>query len=156
MWSVEWMTYRGQPEADKLIAARLDLAGATLANVPALAAEAKELVAAATDRTRRTRRVVRLGNALLGAPLGRREPVDCCTSVVRVAARRGHDQLARKETADDDPRSVISVIDLSQATHRKSLQNLAWGAGCNFAAVPLAAGVQAPIGFLLPCRSERS
>lgn len=52
--------------------------------------------------------------------------------------------------ASDDPRSVISVIDLSKATYRKSLQNLAWGAGYNLAAVPLAAGVLAPIGFLLP------
>jgi P-type Cu2+ transporter len=52
--------------------------------------------------------------------------------------------------ASDDPRSVISVIDLSQATYRKSVQNLAWGAGYNLAAVPLAAGVLAPIGFLLP------
>ena len=52
--------------------------------------------------------------------------------------------------ASDDPRSVISLIDLSKATYRKSLQNLAWGAGYNLAAVPLAAGVLAPIGFLLP------
>lgn len=52
--------------------------------------------------------------------------------------------------ASDDPRSVISVIDLSRATYRKSVQNLAWGAGYNLAAVPLAAGVLAPIGFLLP------
>jgi P-type Cu2+ transporter len=52
--------------------------------------------------------------------------------------------------ASDDPRSVISVIDLSLATYRKSVQNLAWGAGYNLAAVPLAAGVLAPIGFLLP------
>lgn len=52
--------------------------------------------------------------------------------------------------ASDDPRSVISVIDLSKATYRKSLQNLAWGAGYNLAAVPLAAGVLAPLGFLLP------
>ena len=52
--------------------------------------------------------------------------------------------------ASDDPRSVISVIDLSKATYRKSVQNLAWGAGYNLAAVPLAAGVLAPIGFLLP------
>lgn len=52
--------------------------------------------------------------------------------------------------ASDDPRSVLSVIDLSRATYRKSVQNLAWGAGYNLAAVPLAAGVLAPIGFILP------
>jgi Cu2+-exporting ATPase len=45
---------------------------------------------------------------------------------------------------------VLSIIDLSRATYRKSMQNLAWGAGYNLAAVPLAAGVLAPIGFILP------
>ncbi|KNX37787.1 heavy metal translocating P-type ATPase [Luteipulveratus halotolerans] len=52
--------------------------------------------------------------------------------------------------ASDDPRSVLSVIELSRATYRKSMQNLAWGAGYNLAAVPLAAGVLAPVGFVLP------
>ncbi|MCH1868794.1 heavy metal translocating P-type ATPase [Nocardioides sp. CFH 31398] len=52
--------------------------------------------------------------------------------------------------ASDDPRSVLSVVDLSRATYRKSVQNLAWGAGYNLAAVPLAAGVLAPVGFVLP------
>ncbi|WP_200939162.1 heavy metal translocating P-type ATPase [Modestobacter sp. Leaf380] len=52
--------------------------------------------------------------------------------------------------ASADPRSVVSVIDLSTATHRKSIQNLVWGAGYNLIAVPLAAGVLAPIGFVMP------
>ncbi|OYO05475.1 heavy metal translocating P-type ATPase [Enemella evansiae] len=52
--------------------------------------------------------------------------------------------------ASDDPRSVLSVIELSRATYRKSMQNLAWGAGYNLIAVPLAAGVLAPIGFVMP------
>lgn len=52
--------------------------------------------------------------------------------------------------AGDDPRSVSSVIDLSRATYRKMLQNLWWAAGYNIVAVPLAAGVLAPIGFVLP------
>ncbi|MDP3969163.1 MAG: heavy metal translocating P-type ATPase [Nocardioides sp.] len=52
--------------------------------------------------------------------------------------------------ASDDPRSVLSVIELSAATYRKSVQNLAWGAGYNLVAIPLAAGVLAPVGFVLP------
>ncbi|HWV27793.1 MAG TPA: heavy metal translocating P-type ATPase [Aeromicrobium sp.] len=52
--------------------------------------------------------------------------------------------------ASDDPRAVLSIIDLSNATYRKSIQNLAWGAGYNLVAVPLAAGVLASIGFVLP------
>ena len=52
--------------------------------------------------------------------------------------------------ASDDPRSVISVIDLSTASYRKMKQNLWWAAGYNLISVPLAAGVLAPIGFILP------
>ncbi|KMO82704.1 Copper-exporting P-type ATPase B [Mycolicibacterium chubuense] len=52
--------------------------------------------------------------------------------------------------ASSDPRSVLSVIELSRATYRKMKQNLWWGAGYNLISVPLAAGVLAPIGFVLP------
>lgn len=52
--------------------------------------------------------------------------------------------------ASSDPRSVLSVIDLSRASFRKMKQNLWWAAGYNLLAVPLAAGVLAPIGFVLP------
>ncbi len=52
--------------------------------------------------------------------------------------------------ASDDPRSVLSVIDLSRASYRKMKQNLWWAAGYNLLSVPLAAGVLAPIGFVLP------
>ncbi|MFT7024484.1 MAG: Cu2+-exporting ATPase [Rhodococcus sp. (in: high G+C Gram-positive bacteria)] len=52
--------------------------------------------------------------------------------------------------ASDDPRSVLSVIELSKASYRKMKQNLWWAAGYNLISVPLAAGVLAPIGFVLP------
>lgn len=52
--------------------------------------------------------------------------------------------------ASDDPRSVVSVIELSRASYRKMKQNLWWAAGYNLISVPLAAGVLAPIGFVLP------
>lgn len=52
--------------------------------------------------------------------------------------------------ASSDPRSVLSVFELSRASYRKMKQNLWWAAGYNLAAVPLAAGVLAPIGFVLP------
>ncbi|WP_422665044.1 heavy metal translocating P-type ATPase [Agrococcus beijingensis] len=52
--------------------------------------------------------------------------------------------------ASDDPRSVLSVIELSRAAYRKMKQNLWWAAGYNLISVPLAAGVLAPIGFILP------
>ncbi|QNP57691.1 heavy metal translocating P-type ATPase [Tessaracoccus defluvii] len=52
--------------------------------------------------------------------------------------------------ASDDPRSVLSVIQLSRASYRKMTQNLWWAGGYNLAAVPLAAGVLAPVGFVMP------
>ncbi len=52
--------------------------------------------------------------------------------------------------ASSDPRSVLSVTELSRASYRKMKQNLWWAAGYNLISVPLAAGVLAPIGFVLP------
>jgi P-type Cu2+ transporter len=52
--------------------------------------------------------------------------------------------------ASSDPRSVLSVIQLSKASYRKMRQNLWWAAGYNLISVPLAAGVLAPIGFVMP------
>ncbi len=48
-----------------------------------------------------------------------------------------------------DPRDVPRIIELSRASYRKMLQNLWWAAGYNVVAIPLAAGVLAPWGFIL-------
>jgi P-type Cu2+ transporter len=52
--------------------------------------------------------------------------------------------------ASDDPRGVVSIRRLSAASYRKMLQNLAWAAGYNILAIPLAAGVLAWAGVVLP------
>ena len=51
--------------------------------------------------------------------------------------------------ATSDPRAVVAVRNLSTASYRKMIQNLGWAAGYNLVAIPLAAGVLAPIGFTL-------
>ena len=51
--------------------------------------------------------------------------------------------------ASSDPRGVTSVIRLSKASYRKMVQNLAWAAGYNVMAIPLAAGVLAWAGITL-------
>jgi Cu2+-exporting ATPase len=51
--------------------------------------------------------------------------------------------------ASDDPRAVLDVIRLSRASYRKMQQNLAWAAGYNVVAIPLAAGVMAWAGITL-------
>jgi Cu2+-exporting ATPase len=48
-----------------------------------------------------------------------------------------------------NPMDVVDVVELSQASHRKMIQNLWWAAGYNIVALPLAAGVLAPIGIIL-------
>jgi Cu2+-exporting ATPase len=52
--------------------------------------------------------------------------------------------------AGDDPRGVVSVRRLSGASYRKMVQNLVWAAGYNVIAIPLAAGVLAWAGVVLP------
>jgi Cu2+-exporting ATPase len=52
--------------------------------------------------------------------------------------------------ASSDPRAVVSVIRLSAAGYRKMVQNLAWAAGYNVLAIPLAAGALAWAGVALP------
>ncbi len=49
----------------------------------------------------------------------------------------------------DDPRDVVRLIKLSNATARKMFQNLAWATGYNVVAIPAAAGVLVPFGFAL-------
>ncbi len=46
-------------------------------------------------------------------------------------------------------KDVLNSLSLSQATNTKIKQNLAWGAGYNIFAIPLAAGLLAPIGITL-------
>ena len=48
-----------------------------------------------------------------------------------------------------DPGDIGSFIELAHKTTRKMKQNLFWGAGYNFIAIPLAAGILAPIGITL-------
>lgn len=52
--------------------------------------------------------------------------------------------------ASSDPRGVVDTLTLSRAGYRKMLQNLAWATGYNAVGLPLAAGVLAGVGFLMP------
>ncbi|ETO40821.1 Lead, cadmium, zinc and mercury transporting ATPase [Fructilactobacillus florum 8D] len=48
-----------------------------------------------------------------------------------------------------NPDDIVNFLNLATATNRKMVQNLWWGAGYNIIAMPLAAGVLAPIGIVL-------
>jgi len=49
----------------------------------------------------------------------------------------------------NNPLDVVKAIELSRASYRKMIQNLAWATGYNVIALPLAAGVLAPWNILL-------
>src|SRR5579859_8193895 len=48
-----------------------------------------------------------------------------------------------------NPLDVVKVFELSRATYHKMIQNLLWATGYNVVALPLAAGILAPIGIIL-------
>ncbi|HGF7787602.1 TPA: copper/silver-translocating P-type ATPase CopB [Enterococcus faecium] len=50
---------------------------------------------------------------------------------------------------NSDPKDILHFLDLAKQTRMKMIQNLWWGAGYNILAIPLAAGILAPIGILL-------
>jgi Cu2+-exporting ATPase len=49
----------------------------------------------------------------------------------------------------NNPMDVVRLVKLSTASYRKMQENIVWAAGYNVFALPLAAGVLAPIGILL-------
>lgn len=50
---------------------------------------------------------------------------------------------------NSDPKDILHFLELAKETRRKMIQNLWWGAGYNIIAIPLAAGILAPIGLIL-------
>jgi len=49
-----------------------------------------------------------------------------------------------------NPLDVVKIIELSEASQRKMVQNIWWAAGYNIIAIPLAAGILAPWGIFMP------
>jgi Cu2+-exporting ATPase len=49
-----------------------------------------------------------------------------------------------------NPLDIVRILKLSAANYRKQLQNIWWGAGYNIVMIPLAAGILAPWGFVMP------
>ncbi len=75
------------------------------------------------------------------------------TADVGIAIGAGTDVAI--ESADiilvkNDPGDVTKVIDLSQKTYSKMVQNLWWAAGYNIITIPLAAGILSGLGVILP------